>query len=164
MTSPLLWLPGTNGLLISAPLVLLDGSDTGFNGLASGASVTSSAHGPASNGIFNQSVLGSGIWAYMQLTLGTMAALGNGSVASGFFLKTLDNGASFDVADADNPHFYFNLPTTSITAGTKRPAMGQLIRVPAVPFKVQFQQFNGNGVAFAASGNVLTIATVAPAA
>ena len=163
MTSPFLWLPGTNGLLISAPLVLLDASDTGFNGLASGASVTSVAHGPTSNGVFNQSVTGSGLWGYMQLTLGTSAAFGAGAAASGWFLKSLDNGATFDVVDADNPHFYFALPSAAITSVVKRPAMGQLIRLPAVPFKVQFTQFNVNSVALG-TGNILSIGPVAPAA
>ena len=159
MTSPFLWLPGTNGLLISSPLTLLS---TELNALASGASATSAVGGPSSNGIFNQTNTGSGLWGYMQLTLGSIAgALANGSVASGWFLKSFDGGATFEVADADSPHFYIALPATAITAGTKRGAMGQIIQLPAVSFKVQLQQITTQS--FAGSGNTLVIAPVAPA-
>ena len=162
MTSPFLWNPGTNGLLISSPLTLLDASDTGFNGLGSGATgVISSAHGPGSNGIFNQTSTGSGLWGYMQLTLGAIGtALSNGAVASGWFLKSLDGGATFEVADADPPHFYFALPATAITGGTKRGAVGQIIQLPAVPFRVQLQQISGQSFG---TGNTLVIGPVAPA-
>jgi hypothetical protein len=98
----------------------------------------------------------------MQLTLGAITGpLQNGSVASGWFLKSFDGGATFEVADADSPHFYIALPATAITAGTKRGAMGQIIQLPAVSFKVQLQQVTN--FTFAGSANTLVIAPVAPA-
>ncbi len=159
---PLLWGAGTlnNGLLQSA-LTLLS-SDTGWNSITNGSTAVSSVGG--SSGVFTNANTGQAMIGDLYLTLGAIgSALSAGAVLSGWFLKSLDGGTTFETAVsgaalARAPDFIIRLPATTISAGSVYATDGtHKITVPAVPFKVFVQ--NNTGQTFASSGNTLKLAT-----
>jgi hypothetical protein len=161
MTSPLVYDLGTsnNGLLTATALQLL-GNTSELASLANGSGVVSSVSGSA--GVFNNVNTAGGIWGPVQLTLGAIStALTAGAVVSGWFLKSLDNGSTFEAYPPSvGPDFFIPLPASAITAGQKFPSWGDA-KLPSVPFMVYV--LNNATQAFAPTGNLLSIGPIAPA-
>lgn len=156
MSTNFLWNSGTsnNGLLASAFNLL----STELNTLTSTSIAVSSVGG--TSGVFNQSNTASAMLGELFLTLGAIGSALTGPV-SGWFVQSYDGGTTFEqsaVVESRPPDFVFQLPLTTIGAGTIFKAT-DLVRLPALPFKVMLQ--NNTGQSLASSANTLKLAPIA---
>lgn len=143
MATNFLWAAGTNGLIASA----FNAMTTEIESLTNGSVIISSVGG--ASGVFSSTQTGQALECEIMLSLGNpgvASALTAGACITGWFLKSLDGGTTFEtttVVPPRAPDFIIALPATTI--GNTAPPFGATgpVPLPAVPFKVMIQNNTG---------------------
>lgn len=144
----------------SAVTTLISSELTGIGSsiVATGASTFTSS------GSFGQA-----IWGEVALTLGTsMAAAASGAFISGWFLRSLDGGSSFETTQGTSVNPLprppdFLIPVSSITYASSAIIYGSgLVKMPWSPVKIYVQ--NNLGITFPASTNGYATIKLGPVA
>lgn len=148
---------GSGGYLV-APFDLMS-SD--LNSMANNTTVTSSVGG--SSGVFDQSNTGGAILADIWLSFGATIACGASAAVYGWFLRSLNNGTTYEKAVANSmlqrgPDFIIPFINANYAVGEPALCSGAPVIIPAGKFKVFL--FNQIGVTMHSSGNHLVIAPI----
>jgi hypothetical protein len=158
--TPFLWGAGTsnNGLLTSlVPLM-----STELNGLANASGIVSSALGLSTNGIFNNTLTGQGIYGDVSFLAGGAFTPTAGGNINGWFIRSRDGGTTYEYSGATPtrpPDFVIPLVAAAYAANQQAWSMGvHAVRIPATYFKVYV--VNSAGVTLYTSGNTLTLDVV----
>lgn len=144
---------------ITSPFDLLS---TELNSLANNNTAVSSVGG--SSGVFSQSHTGGAILADIWLYFGSTIAVGAGGTVYGWFLRSLDNGTTFEKVVTNSmlqrgPDFIIPFINTNYAVGEPALVSGAPVIIPAGKFKTFV--YSQLGVAMHSSGNHLVIAPIA---
>jgi hypothetical protein len=154
VSTSFLYAAGTNGYTTS-PFSLFT---TELNALGSGSVIISSVNG--TSGKFTQSNFGNSIWGHIWFKAGgAFTPTGSPSISI-WYVNSTDGGTTFEkssVALPRSPDIVIPMTASAYASGDIVYAPG-LVRLPAPTVKLLCQ--NNAGVAFSASGHIITCGPV----